>query len=325
MITISAWKEAEATATSLDPTQFDRQSLPDCRLIWVDLVGDEPETHRDFMQQRLGLPKLAVDDALRQRHPPKYEDLEDAWRFLLMRGFDVGSTSIKFGTIQLAVFWRDGLLVTRHAKPSSSVAALAQALAGREQGGLVPDQVWHLLYTLLRGLLDLYLPITLKIEARLEEIEELLLSRPSDRLLGELMEFSSQLKRLRRIGAYHEKCFVSLRDHPTGRSGVDSAQLTDLLEQAERLHSLSSLLYEITKDLTDGYLSVSSHRLNNVMRVLTVVTVLFVPLTFIAGIYGMNFEYIPELGWRWGYFAVLGVMIALVVVLLALFRRRGWV
>lgn len=116
-----------------------------------------------------------------------------------------------------------------------------------------------------------------------------------------------------------------MRAHASNQGGNDSAQLTDLLEQAERLHSLSSLLYETTGDLTDGYLSVSAHRLNNVMRVLTVVTVLFVPLTFIAGIYGMNFAYIPELAVRWGYFAVIGVMAAIAITLLVLFKRKHWI
>ena len=153
----------------------------------------------------------------------------------------------------------------------------------------------------------------------------MILKRPSDRLLAELMEFSSQLKRLRRIGAYHEKCFASLRLHEPKARGIVASQLTDLFEQAERLHSLSNLHYETTADLTNGYLSVSAHRLNNVMRVLTVVTVLFVPLTFIAGIHGMNFQFMPELGWRWSYFIVLGAMASLAIGLLIVFRRKRWI
>lgn len=323
MIRISGWKHDDPSPQAIDPDRFAMASLGDWQLVWIDLDGDEPDVHREYLQECLGLQKLAVDDALRDRHPPKYEVLDDDWCFLLMRGFDAGSTSVKFGTIQLPMFWRGNLVISRHAKPSASIAEVRQALEAGEQA--TPGDAWMLLYAILRRLLDRYLPIILRIEARLEEIEEQLLRRPSDRLLGELMEFSSQLKRLRRIGAYHEKCFTSLRAHDAARHGIDSIQLTDLHEQAERLHSLSSLLYEITSDLIDGYLSVSAHRLNKVMRVLTVVTVLFVPLTFIAGIYGMNFEYMPELHWRWGYFVVIGAMVSVTLGLLLLFRRRGWV
>ncbi|MGB0135433.1 magnesium transporter CorA family protein [Dokdonella sp.] len=323
MIRITTWNSEGRLTGELDGAGFDHADLAASRLTWIDLVGEDTGEHRDFLLNRIGLDKLAVDDALRARHPPKYEVLEGGWSFLLMRGFDATSTSVKFGTIQLALFWRDNLVVTRHEKPSASVAEVEKALATGEQAE--PEDAWRLLYSILRRLLDRYLPILLRIEARLEEIEELILKRPSDRLLAELMEFSSQLKRLRRIGAYHEKCFGNLRTHEPRAHGINSTQLTDLFEQAERLHSLSSLQYDTTADLTNGYLSVSAHRLNNVMRVLTVVTVLFVPLTFIAGIYGMNFEFMPELSWRWSYFVVLGAMSSVAIGLLVLFRRKKWI
>jgi len=323
MIKITTWNPEGRSTSELNGARFDRAILDGHHLVWIDLVGEDTVEHRDFLMNRIGLDKLAVDDALRARHPPKFEELEDGWSFLLMRGFDATSTSVKFGTIQLALFWRDNLVVTRHQQPSASVAEVEKALASGEQAD--PGNAWRLLYLILRRMLDRYLPILLRIEARLEEIEELILQRPSDRLLAELMEFSSQLKRLRRISGYHEKCFASLREHDPRARGINSSQLTDLFEQAERLHSLSSLQYETTADLTNGYLSVSAHRLNNVMRVLTVVTVLFVPLTFIAGIYGMNFEFMPELSWRWSYFVVLGAMSSMAVGLLFLFRRKGWI
>lgn len=323
MITITTWNKQGRSSGELAGAEFELADLRNNHLVWIDLVGDDADEHREFLLKQIGLDKLAVDDALRTRHPPKYEELDGDWSFLLMRGFDATSTSVKFGTIQVALFWRENLVVTRHEKVSASIAEVENALASGEQPP--PEDALRLLYAILRRMLDRYLPILLRIEARLEEIEELILKRPSDRLLAELMEFSSQLKRLRRIGAYHEKCFASLRTHEPRARGINPAQLTDLFEQAERLHSLSSLQYETTADLTNGYLSVSAHRLNNVMRVLTVVTVLFVPLTFIAGIYGMNFEFMPELSWRWSYFVVLGSMISVAIGLLILFRRKGWI
>lgn len=323
MIRITSWSHADEPPQRLDADAFEISATSSWRLIWIDLEGDDAAGHRRFMQQQLGLPRLAVDDALRQRHPPKYEELDDGWCFQLMRGFDADTPSTAIGTVQLALFWRDNLVVTRHDKPSASVMDTRQSL---DDGTMAaPESASRLLYAIQRKILDRYMPILLKIEARLERIEELLLKRPDDRLLAELMEFSSQLKRLRRVGAYHEKSLASLRSHDPVRHGMDGAHLTDLFEQAERLHSLTTLLYEITTDVINGYLSVSSHRLNNVMRVLTVVTVLFVPLTFIAGVYGMNFVHMPELASRWGYFVVLGVMALIATTLLVLFRRKGWI
>ena len=323
MIRINAWNPADTAPQTLDAATFRESDAADWALLWIDLEGGQPDEDRAFLQDRLGLPRLAVDDALRPRHPPKYEDLDNGWCFQLMRGFDAHSPQEAVGTIQLALFWRGNVVVSRHDAPCASVAEVREAL---EQSQMrAPGSTSRLLYAIERRVFDRYLPTMLQIEARLEEIEDLLLERPDDKLLGELMEFSSQLKRLRRICGYHEKSLASLRNHDQQRHGLDAAQLTDLFEQAERLSSLASLHYEITSDLINGYISLSSHRLNNVMRVLTVVTVLFVPLTFIAGIYGMNFQHMPELASRYGYYIVLGVMAVLTVTLLAVFRRKGWI
>ena len=100
--------------------------------------------------------------------------------------------------------------------------------------------------------------------------------------------------------------------------------VTDLRERLDRLQSLSQMYYDICGDLINGYMSVTSHQLNATMRVLTVITALFVPLTFLAGIYGMNFEYIPELKADNGYFILLGVMAVVSVVLLIVFKKKRW-
>ena len=101
-------------------------------------------------------------------------------------------------------------------------------------------------------------------------------------------------------------------------------EFTDLYENLDRLASLCQLNQELAVDLLNTHLSLLSHRLNQVMRVLTIATVVFLPLGLLAGVYGMNFEFMPELGWHYGYFGVLGAMATVVVSLVTLFRRRGW-
>ena len=101
-------------------------------------------------------------------------------------------------------------------------------------------------------------------------------------------------------------------------------ELTDLSDQVGRSASLAELYYELAADLADAYLGLSSHRLNQVMRVLTVITVIFVPLSFLAGVYGMNFDNMPELHTRFGYYVLLGTMGLVVAVQIALFRRKRW-
>jgi magnesium transporter len=100
--------------------------------------------------------------------------------------------------------------------------------------------------------------------------------------------------------------------------------INDVYEHQERVSSLTQLYYELASDLIDGYISLASHRLNQIMKVLTIITAIFVPITFIAGIYGMNFEYMPELHSKSGYFIAIGVMATIVVTLMIIFKRNKW-
>ena len=134
-----------------------------------------------------------------------------------------------------------------------------------------------------------------------------------------------RLKKLRRIFHYHERIFYELKNRLFSGIAQDHVhEVNDVYEQQERVNSLASLYYELASDLIDGYISVASHRLNQIMKVLTVIMAIFVPLSFLAGIYGMNFENMPELQSRSGYFILLGVMATIAFVLLIIFRKIRW-
>jgi magnesium transporter len=123
---------------------------------------------------------------------------------------------------------------------------------------------------------------------------------------------------------YHAQIFTSVISNAPQQLAHHRHELVDVQEQLDRLLSLARLYYELTDDLMDGYLSLSAHRLNQIMQTLTIVTVIFVPITFMAGIYGMNFDFMPELGFRGAYFLLLGSMLVVVAGILVYFRRRGW-
>ncbi len=129
-----------------------------------------------------------------------------------------------------------------------------------------------------------------------------------------------------RIANYHEQIAGKLKDNKDPLIGKKlSHEIVDLYEQIERTKSLANLHIQISNDLTNGYLGMSSHQLNRVMQILTIITVIFVPLTFLAGIYGMNFENMPELSTRVGYFVVIAIMFVIAVSQLIYFRRKRWV
>jgi len=291
-------------------------------LIWLDL-GDEPDEEAgSLLREEFGLHPLAVSDALRERHPPKLEHFED-YTFLLLRGLSAESRDTDFSTIQLALFVGRRFLVTRHSAQSPSTDKLW--IEAQENAGHLAASPAALALRLCRIMVDRYLGILLALEPRLEELEDEILNSPRDELLGELAGYKSSLKKLRRIFAYHQQVFSALRNGDYPLFGAEIVhELNDVYEHQERAVSLSGLYYELAVDLVESYLSLASHHLNQIMKVLTIVTAIFVPLGFLAGLYGMNFENIPELHARYGYFILLGVMAGIAVALLTLFRKKHW-
>ncbi len=292
-------------------------------LIWIDLDEETEDAQRALFREFFIHP-LAVQDALRTRHPPKLEVFDSA-TFLLLRGLDAAQPGLDFGVIQLALFAGDGFLITRHSGRSVSVEIVRRELfAGEPEAH--PDSSLALALRIANKLARRYVDLLLSLESRLDEIEDEMFVDPHDGLLNELTRYRSKLRQLQRIARYHTMLSARLRDQ---RAELEAEHLVhemvDLYEQNERAVSLSELYHHIAQDLSDSYLALSSHRLNRVMQILTVFTVIFVPLTFIAGIYGMNFENMPELKSSIGYFAVIAVMLLIATIQLVYFRRRKWI
>lgn len=293
-------------------------------LLWVDLHGEDPAAERRLLVDGFGLHPLAVSDAQNPRHPPKLEAF-DRSAFLLLKGIGPEREGFTFETLQIAMFIGEGFFITRQSAPSSSIARLRdELLADATLCRAGPDA---LALRLARISIDRYVQRLLTLEPRLEDLERDIVERPRDEMLAELIGYKTDLRKFRRVLRYHVDVFDDLLDaqrRPTQISAARVHEITDVYEHQERAASLATLFYEVATDLIDGYISLASHRLNNIMKVLTIVTAIFVPLSFLAGLYGMNFEHMPELKTQNGYFILLGVMAALATGLLIVFRRRRW-
>jgi len=168
----------------------------------------------------------------------------------------------------------------------------------------------------------------LDFDGHLGELEDKLQNGGNDQVLSELTSFKSKLIKLIRTFKYHLSISQALLNETNAYEFIDTEShihtLTDLNDRFDRLATLSQMHYDICGDLIDGYLSISAHQLNVTMRVLTVITAIFVPLSFLAGLYGMNFDYIPELKHPYGYFYLLTGMSLLTLGLVALFKKKNW-
>jgi magnesium transporter len=146
-------------------------------------------------------------------------------------------------------------------------------------------------------------------------------------VLRDLISCKTWLRKLTRLHSYHDRIYSELLTHlkDDHAEQVDAIHaVTDVYEKFERLNSLSALYYDLAGDLIDGHISLTSHNLNETMRVLTVVTAIFVPLSFLAGLYGMNFDHIPELHYPNAYFILIGLMTLIAVGLVTIFKRNKW-
>ena len=292
-------------------------------LIWVDIDCHDVEAARALLTGRFGISPLAASDALRERHPPKLEWFDDYF-FLLFKGFTAETADINnFSVVHISMFVGRNFLLTVHALPSPSVSGLWSAVT---QDAVQPRRgTVHLCYRLLRRIVDRYTPVILGLESRLDALEESLAERPDDAVLLELVNYNSRLKKLRRTFGYQQACLDELRHaQSTLFNGESEHEFQDVYEHMERLTSLSALMQELSRDLMDGYISLNGHRLNSIMKTLTIASVIFLPLTFLAGIYGMNFDHMPELHSDAGYFVLLGAMAVIATGLLWAFRRVRW-
>jgi magnesium transporter len=315
---LSAQGEYQQGDTALiDQWREQRESI-----LWLDIEG---ELTADIQALLLSLKcdKLAISDSSRIRHPPKVEEF-DHNTFILFRGMSGMDDELNLQPMPVSMWISERLLITAH--PGRAISVQYFWDRESEQRLLVTPNV--LAMRILHYVGGRYLEKLMEFEDTLAGLEDALLADDTDTVMKELVVYRSRLRKLHRIFNYHRALAEQILHGGTAHlgSGKDSTHHVrrDLYDRCERLHTLCQMYYEICGDLVESHISITSHKLNNTIKILTIITALFIPITFIAGLYGMNFQYIPELAWRHGYFTVLGVMLLLVIGMLALFRKIRW-
>ncbi|ACE85192.1 magnesium transporter CorA family protein [Cellvibrio japonicus] len=277
--------------------------------IWIDIQGEDHASEYKWLLS-LGCHPLAIEDVQRFRHPPKTENF-DNFTLMLYRGFTEFNPDLTVEQMTIALFAGERCLISCHPRASRGINHYWEH--ARQENLLISPGL--LATRIMRFSVGRYLEAILAFEPRLNELEDIMQEQANDDIMRELIAYQSRLRKLKRVFSYHERMISNLRmDIPERlieEDGDIEHALQDVYERCERLHGLCTMYYEICGDLINGYLSLSSHQLNNTMRVLTVITAVFVPLTFIAGIYGMNFENMPELRAHYGYFYALGAMLVI--------------
>jgi magnesium transporter len=290
---------------------------------WLNLCGIHDVALVERIGSVVGLDSLALEDLLNTDHRPKVEVFDEALLVILkMLAFDQGSDSLVSEQVSIAL--GRNLVISFQERPwdlFDGVRERLQTTRGRmrHRG---PD---YLAYALIDAVIDGYFVVLEQLSERLTDLEEELAGQPQRNTLQRIHQFKRDLIVLR-------KAVWPLREVVAGleRDGAELIDertapfLRDLYDHVIQVIETVETLRDTVSGLLDLYLSSVSQRTNEIMKVLTVMATIFIPLTFLAGVYGMNFQYMPELQWRWGYPALWLFMITCAAGMLIAFRRKNW-
>jgi len=300
--------------------------LEDPRVTWIHVQGaPDPDTLRG-MGEKFGLHPLALEDITNSGQRPKAESYEkQMFTVIALPLQDNGRFLIR----QVSLFLGPNYVVsvcTGTFDPFEAVRRRLRARSGRIRSA-GPD---YLFYALLDVVIDQGFPLLEEFGARLEELEQELLTAPTRRTMNRIHHHKRELLLLRKmLWPHREVAAALLRDEQKLFREATRIYLRDIQDHAVQILDLLELYREMTTSMLEVYLSSVSNKLNEVMRTLTLVATIFIPLTFVVGLYGMNFDRsspynMPELGWTYGYPLTWLLMLGIAVGMVALFKRRKW-
>lgn len=289
--------------------------------VWVDL--DSPTTDEvDAVARILNFHPLAVEDCVHYVELPKIDEFEDH-AFIVTHGLRLNDKG-EVEKVELDCFLGRNFLVTSHLDPSRSVSSLRDRV---ERGPeLLSRGADFLLHSILDVQVDNYMPLIDRFDGEVDRLEDEILERPRHDLLGEILQLRRQVVAIRRsLGPQREVLGRLARHDLPFVSPRCSIYFRDIYDHVVRVHEMLEGVRDLIGALMESYRSQISQRLNEAMHRLTTVSTIFLPMTFVASIYGMNFHHMPELDWRYGYPVALAIMAAIGVGFYSFFRMKRWI
>lgn len=290
---------------------------------WYDIRGLHDTTLIESIGQKFKVHPLALEDIADTNQRPKLDEYETGI-FITLKSFQFDAEKAEVIFEQVAFYLGDGFLLSFQERADDLFKGIRERIE-KGRGHVRKKGADYLLYVLLDSVVDQYYIALEAIEENIEQLEINIMESLERSHRTRIHALKQEMLKIR-------KAVVPLREMTNGFKELEAAMISEktmLFLRDLRDHIIQTIdLIETYRDnlnsLQELYLSELSFRMNNVMQVLAVVSTIFIPLTFIAGIYGMNFEYIPELHWRNGYFIIVGFMFCMAVIMLWFFKRRKW-
>ncbi|MGH2544427.1 MAG: magnesium/cobalt transporter CorA [Ardenticatenaceae bacterium] len=292
-------------------------------LLWVD-IGDTTPEDGHFLERVFDFHPLPIQDCVDPAiHNPSVEDYGDHL-FMILRGINYTVEMDILQTTELGLFLGQNFVVSNHNVFLFSLDAIAKMV--ESNGPIMMRGAVFLAHALIDALVDNIIPTLDRLGERLDDIEDIILEHPHPSSLQAIMALKRSSLRLRRAMVPQRQVLAQLsRREFTHISDEALYYFRDVYDNIVHIEGTNENLRERADTALATYLSVVANRQNETMKLLSMITAIFLPLTLVAGIYGMNFEHMPELMWRWGYFAVLGFMATVICAVVWYFWARSWI
>ncbi|WP_404459486.1 magnesium/cobalt transporter CorA [Oceanobacillus kapialis] len=286
---------------------------------WVDF--NQPTNEEiEHLSNTFDFHPLAIEDCIQKLQRPKLDYYDDHTFYVT---HNVREEDREIIRDEFNFFLNEQFIVTFHrteGKELTQVWDMLKATRNTDEW-----DTFYVFYQILDKIVDNYFPLIYKLEDELDVIENNSQDRSMDDLMNELFDIRSMLLNLRHaVNPMRDLLYRMLNSHHLVEIKNRREYFSDIYDHLLKLAEMVMSNREVTADIRDSYLSLNSHQTNNVMKVLTIITSIFAPLTLIAGIYGMNFQYMPELTWKYGYFVSIAIMAIIAVSMFLWFKKMGW-
>jgi magnesium transporter len=304
----------------VDDVQAIRPFLSQWPVTWINVAGLGDLSVITKLGEIFNLHRLALEDVINVHQRPKVEQYKNYCYIVLRAVRDVEG----FASEQVSIFLGKNFVLSFQEQPGNYFdPVLTRVREGKGRTRTAgPD---HLMYALVDALIDGYFPVLEHYGEKLESLEDAIVAQPTGRFFEQIHEMRHSLLSLRRAAWPLRETMNTLHREPIPL--IDEEEriyLRDCYDHVVQIIDLLENYRDVTSGLMEVYLSSISNRTNEIMKVLTILTAVFIPMTLIAGIYGMNFKHLPELEWRWGYPFAIGLMLLFAAGLLLYFKARGW-
>ncbi len=317
------------TQTITDIDAFVAQHRPAWATVrWINVDGFSNTKALSVLAQKYDLHPLAMEDTLHVPQRPKVETYpaqgEIHGRIFILTRMMTMKDKVLQGE-QVSIFLGQKTLLTFQERPDGDVFDPIRARLQTKGSRVRNNDASFLMYCLLDAIVDNGFPILEHYSDALEDLEDEVLAKPDSSVIAKIHSLKRDLLLLRRTAWPMREAVSSLsREEHECLSPTTRTYLRDVYDHSVQILDMIETYREFASGLTETYMTAMSTRMNEIMKVLTIVSTIFVPLTFLAGVYGMNFEVLPELHFKYGYLAFWIICVILAVSMIVWFRRRKW-